>query len=443
MKVLTLTLKSMRLATLFLVASFLSVSQAFAGIEIQSWQTKEGARVMFVESNQLPILDVQITFDAGSARDGEYWGLASFTSDLFGVETQRHNEDEFSEAFNALGAQFSSSVNRDSATVSLRTLTRPEIQSKAISLVEEALAEAKFEQAIFNRERQRLLTGLKQKAVKPQVIASELLWQNIYGDHPYAHPVEGDEQTLPKLTLSQIQQFYQAHYTAKNAVIAIVGKVSKAEAQKIAGRLSSAMPTSDKRLEPISAPKALEKSVLAKQDFSSTQTYYHLAQLGIERGNRDYVPLFVGNHLFGGSGFGSYLMEEVREKRGLVYSVYSYFAPMKQSGPFIIGLSTKNSSALEAQKVVEETLENFLNDFDEEKFQATKDNLIGGWPLRFDANSKIIGYLSMIGFYDLPMDYLDWFPKAVEKVTKEDVLNAWRKHIHPQKMLTVMVGQPE
>lgn len=419
------------------------ISPAFAGLDIQSWQTKQGAKVMFVESDALPILDIQISFDAGSARDETAWGLASFTNGLLGMETQSLNEDQLAEAFNALGAQFSTEVNRDSASVSLRTLTRDAIQSQALATLEQVLSQPKFDRKIFERERQRLLTVLKQKSVKPQSIASEKLWQNLYGQHPYAHAVEGNEQTLNQLKIGQIQQFYQDHYTAKNAVIAIVGKVSQAQARSIAERLSAALPKSSKTFAPIATPKTLPAGKELLTEFKSTQTYYHLAQLGVERGHPDYVPLFIGNQLFGGSGFGSYLMEEVREKRGLVYSVYSYFAPMKQTGPFIIGLSTKNASAREAQTVVETTLQNFLKDFDDEKFAAIKENIIGGWPLRFDSNGKILGYLSMIGFYDLPLDYLDWLPKQVEKTSKQEVLQAWQKHIQPSKMLTVMVGEPQ
>lgn len=424
------------------VAVFVVSSSAFAALNIESWQTKDGAKVMYVESQQLPILDIQMTFNAGSARDGQALGLASFTSDLLGTQTQNLSEDQLAEAFNSLGAQFSVASNRDSATVSLRTLTRPEIQGKAIETVVEVLAQPKFDAKIFERERQRLLTALKQKLVKPQSIASDLLWEKLYGEHPYAHPTVGKPETLKTLKVGQLEQFYNNHYTAKNSVIAIVGNVSKQQAQQIAEQLSQALPKSNKVLQPIPKPESLVKSVVAKQAFKSTQTYYHLAQLGIERGNKDYIPLFVGNQLFGGGGFGSYLMEEVREKRGLVYSVYSYFAPMKQNGPFIIGLSTQNARAIEAQKVVEETLQSFLKDFDNERFAAIKENIIGGWPLRFDSNGKIIGYISMIGFYGLPMDYLEWFPREVEKVTKQQVLEAWRKHIQPEKMLTVMVGEP-
>ena len=153
--------------------------------------------------------------------------------------------------------------------------------------------------------------------------------------------------------------------------------------------------------------------------------------------------MFLGNHLLGGSGFGSLLMEEVREERGLVYSVASYFAPMKVAGPFMVRLSTKNATANEADQVVRETLEGFMKDFPEEKLEAIKSNLINGFPLRLSSNAKLMGYISMIGYYNLPLNYLDNFPKEIEALNKQDVLEAWNRHVHPDKMLTVMVGKPK
>ena len=428
-------------AWLFIGTLLVSVS-AFAGVNIQSWQTENGAKVMYVQAKQLPMLDIEMTFDAGSARDGSVWGLASMTSNLLGTSTSNLNEEQVSETFNNIGAQIGSSVSRDNASISLRTLTRPEIMKTALNNFAELLSDSQFKKTIFKREMQRLKIGLKQNSVKPQVIANKALWKALYGNHPYAHPSSGTLESVDEITLDKINAFYKKYYVASNAVIAIVGNVDKAQAKAIANQLTKNLPGGTKPPGLVS-PKKEPKKQTIKVDFDSTQTYYSLAQLGIERGNPDYVPLFVGNHLLGGAGFGSLLMEEVREKRGLVYSVYSYFAPQKVTGPFIIGLSTKNSTANEADKIARETLDAFLNDFSDKKLQAIKDNLIGGFPLRADNNGKILGYISMIGFYGLPLDYLDWFPKQIEKVTKQDVLKAWRKHVNPKKMLNIMVGKPK
>lgn len=424
------------------VASMLLSFSAMATVEIQSWQTASGAKVMYVQANQLPMLDIEVAFDAGSARDGENWGVAAMTSGLLGTATSKLNEDQVSETFNSIGAQIGSGVTRDSASISIRTLTRPEIMQTALDTFETLISDTQFTESIFDREMQRLKIGLKQKTVKPQVLSNEALWKTLYGDHPYAHPTSGTLESVESITLDSLKAFYKKYYVASNAVISIVGNVSKAQAKEIAEQLMQNLPKGQKP-QGLVAPNVLNKHKPITIDFDSTQTYYSLAQLGIERGHPDYAALFVGNHILGGSGFGSLLMEEVREKRGLVYSVYSYFAPQKVAGPFLIGLSTKNASALEADKVVRETLEGFLKDFTDEKLQAIKDNLIGGFPLRIDSNAKILGYISMIGFYGLPLDYLEWFPKQIEQVTKEDVLKAWNKHVKSDEMLKIMVGKPE
>ena len=423
------------------VAFFIMSFSALANVKIESWYTENGAKVMYVEAKQLPMLDIEMTFDAGSARDGKVWGLASMTSGLLGTTTSKLNEEQVSETFNAIGAQIGSGVTKDSASISLRTLTRPQIMQTALTTFESLVSDTQFSQDIFDREIQRLKVGLKQKAFKPQVISNDKLWETLYANHPYGHPTSGTLDSVEQIDIDKIKAFYKQFYVASNAVVSIVGNVDKAKAKAIANQLTANLPKGTKP-PGLLTPKLEHQQETIKIDFDSTQTYYSLAQLGIERGNPDYVPLFVGNHLFGGAGFGSLLMEEVREKRGLVYSVYSYFAPQKVTGPFLIGLSTKNASALEADKVVRETLDAFLKDFSEEKLQAIKDNLIGGWPLRMDNNGKILGYISMIGFYDLPLDYLDTFPKLIKQVTKQDVLQAWQKHIKPNNMLEIMVGKP-
>lgn len=436
----SLLVKPFLQATL-LVCAFVSF-QVQAEVKVETWQTSKGTKVLFVQADQLPMLDIEMTFDAGSARDGQDWGLATFTSGLIGTATSKLDEDQISQKFNEIGSQFGSDVGRDNASLSLRTLTRPNIMKKSLTHFAEVIADAQFKKAVIEREMKRLKISLQQRSVKPQVIANDTLWKTLYGDHPYGHPTIGTLESVERITVAKIEQFYKDYYVASNAVIAMVGNVSKAQAKNIAEQLTQKLPTG-KGATAIPVPNNNTTAKNITVEFDSTQTYYSYTQQGVERGHPDYISLFVGNHLLGGSGFGSFLMEEVREKRGLVYSVYSYFAPLKVKGPFIIGLSTKNASAYEADQVVKETFANYLKGFSDEKLQAIKDNLVGGFPLRIDSNGKILGYLSMIGFYDMPLDYLSWFPKEVEKVTKEDVLKAWNRLVKPKNMVTIMVGKPE
>jgi zinc protease len=164
----------------------------------------------------------------------------------------------------------------------------------------------------------------------------------------------------------------------------------------------------------------------------------------VARGDPDFFPLYVGNYTLGGGGFASRLMEEVREKKGLAYDVYSYFMPLKQPGAFQIGLQTKKEQADEALKLVRNTLANFIAKGPTEKeLLAAKQNIIGGFPMRIDSNRKILDYLSVIGFYDLPLTYLDDFTHNIDSVTVAQIRQAFARHVDPQAMATVIVGAPE
>jgi zinc protease len=429
---------NIKIIILFLSTLFIS-NAVFAGLNIQTWKTQNGSKVMFVHAPELPMVDIELKVDAGSARDGKLWGLAGVTSGLLGTATKTLTEDEISKKFNDVGAEFATGAGRDTATVSLRSLTRKEILDQSLTTFIEIIQNPKFETEILNRERARLILGLKQAQTQPRSIASKAMWHGLYGDHPYAHSPSGIVKTVEVITVEDLEEFYNEKYIANNAQVSIVGNVSLAQAKQMAEQVSNALNVGQKPAS-IPKPKPLESKKIEKVEFDSSQTHYSLSQLGIERGHPDYTALFVGNHILGGSGFNSLLMEEVRSKRGLVYGVYSYFAAMKVSGPFIISLSTKNSSAKESDQVVKQVLQDFMQDFSDEKLQAIKDNLIGGFPLRMNSNSKILGYISMIGFYNLPLDYLESFPKRIAKVNKQDILNAWNKQINLNKMQTVMVG---
>lgn len=427
-------------ALILLLALLPTLSQA--QIDIQTWHTSQGVKVLFVEAPQLPMLDIEVTFDAGSARDGQLPGLANLTAGLLGAGTKKYNEQQISLGFNNLGAQFSSGATRDSASFSLRSLTRESLLNPALDLFAEVLTRPTFPADIVERDRTRLLQSLKQREEQPAQVAQMQFWQTLYAGHPYATPVEGMPDSVQTISAKNLQEFYQRYYVARNAQVAMVGALTRAQAEKVAERLTKGL-VKGQPAAALPVPKPLTTAQVERVPFNAAQTQYLTGQIGVERGHKDYYALFVGNHLLGGSGFASLLVEEVREKRGLVYSVYSYFAPMRVAGPWLVGLSTQNSQATQADQVVKTTLQGFMQDFSEEKLADIKSNLIGGWPLRLDSNGKILGYISMIGFYDLPLDYLTAFPREIERLSKADILAAWQRNIDPQTHLTVMVGQPQ
>lgn len=415
---------------------------SWASIDIQTWHTSQGVKVLFVEAPELPMLDIEIKFDAGSARDGLQPGLANLTANMIGTGTKALSEQQISDGFNNLGAQFGSSVNRDSASFSLRSLTRESLLKPALAQFKQVVSQPSFPAEIYQRDRQRLMQALQQREEQPAQVAQVAFWEGLYEGHPYAHPVSGYLDTIDKIERDHLHEFYRRYYVQKNAQISMVGAIDRAQAEKIAEELVKDLEKGEVAAD-IYRPDALDQAKQTQIDFQAAQTQYLAGQIGVERGHPDYYALFLGNHLLGGSGFASLLVEEVREKRGLVYSVYSYFAPMRVAGPWIVGLSTQNSQASEADQVVKQTIAAFMQDIDEQKLADIKSNLIGGWPLRLDTNGKILGYISMIGFYDLPLDYLTAFPQEIERLTKAQVLAAWQRHIDPERLFTLMVGLPE
>jgi zinc protease len=177
----------------------------------------------------------------------------------------------------------------------------------------------------------------------------------------------------------------------------------------------------------------------------ATQSHLFMGLPGIKREDPEYFPLYVGNYVLGGGGFDSRLMESIRQKKGLAYSVYSYFMPMQELGPFMIGLQTRRDATLEAVRTARDELARYLADGPSEaELTQAKNNLIGGFPLRIDSNKKILEYLAVIGFYQLPLDWLETYSAKVAAVSREDILRAFRARIKPEAMVTVIVGgQPE
>jgi zinc protease len=297
-----------------------------------------------------------------------------------------------------------------------------------------------FPAAVLERERQRLLVGLSIQQQKPGEIVEKAFYKALYGKHPYATPPEGDEASVKAIKREDLLAFYRKYYVASNALIAIVGDLSRQQAEQLATRLVKDLPKG-KPAAPLPPVPALSRASEETISHPSSQTHIMMGQPGMHRGDPDYYALYLGNHALGGGGLVSRLSEEIREKRGLSYSVYSYFYPMRRNGPFILGLQTKNESASEALSVLRKTLADYVdNGITEKELEASKKNIIGGFPLRLDSNKKITEYIAMIGFYDLPLDYLDTFTGKIQALTLQQVRDAFKRRVLPERMATVIVG---
>jgi zinc protease len=415
--------------------------QAQAAVNIQHWQTASGAEVYFVENHDLPIIDISINFAAGTAREEKAKsGLAGITRLLMTLGAAGLSDEDISKRMADVGAQMSGELDADRAGFKLRTLSSAREREQALDIYSKILQKPDFPAEVLEREKARIVANLKEAATQPESISNKAFMAALYGNHPYALDDSAEPETVAAIKREDLQKFYSTYYGAKNAVIALIGDMSREDAAKTAERLTSGLPNAP-RASAVPAVSYPTQAYEQRIPHPASQSHILLGYPGMKRGDADYFPLYVGNYILGGGGFVSRLTEEVREKRGLVYSVYSYFIPMAELGPFQIGLQTKTEQAEDALKLVHETLEKFISKgVTEAELKAAKQNIIGSFPLRLDSNSAILDYLAVIGFYHLPLTYLDDFNKQVSQVTAAQIKDAFNRRIDTKKLVTVIVG---
>ena len=405
---------------------------------IQHWQTANGARVYFVESRALPIVDVQVDFAAGSAYDPQAKaGLATLTRGVLDLGAGELDENAIAGRLADLGAQLGGGADLDRASVSLRTLADETKREPALAILRSVLQAPRFAPDIIERELARRTAALKDALTRPDTLAVRAFWSALYPEHPYGR--HATPESLAALTRADVQAFYATHYRAERATVTLVGDLSRAQAEAIATRLVEALPSG----VPAAALPVPQGYVAGETRIvhPSAQAYVYLGLPAIQRGDPDFFPLMVGNYSLGGGGFVSRLMKEVREKRGYAYSVYSSFSPLAQPGPFQIVLQTKGAQADEALAVAREVLARFVAEGPTAaELKAAKQNLVGGFPLRLDSNRKILDNVAVIGFYGLPLDYLDRYAANVERVSAADVKAAFARHVAPERLFTVVAG---
>ncbi|MDB5807649.1 MAG: insulinase family protein [Betaproteobacteria bacterium] len=423
------------------VALFAAVGTAQAALPVQTWTAKSGAKVLFVESRSIPMLDVNIDFDAGARYDTlAKSGLASMTNGMLGLGAEGMDEESVANGFADVGAQRGGSADNDRAGASLRTLSSAPEREAALKLFANVIQTPTFPEPVLVREKQRSIAGLKEAETKPEAIADRAFSKAMYGNHPYAF--DPTEQSVTAISRADIEKFYHDNYSAKRAVVTMIGDISRAEAEAIAEQITVKLPAGapPPLLPPVGAPDTTPIRI----PHPASQAHIMIGAPTLKRGDPDYFPLMVGNYVLGGGGFVSRLMREVREKRGLAYSVYSYFMPLKDEGPFQIGLQTKKEQVPEALDIVKRVVADYVaNGPTAKELQAAKDNLIGGFPLRIDNNRKLLDNLAVIGFYNLPLDYLDTWTANVERVTVAEVKADFAKRVHPDALASVVVGAPQ
>ena len=424
------------------------IHSAHAILPIEKLDPYKGAKVYLVQTKTLPMVDIEISIDAGDRYDPSgKSGLADMTAALMsygvrgdkGILTEAQIADEIAD----LGANIGISAGGERAVMRIRSLSRKDLRDRAVQLAAAMLSSPVYDAKILDREKQRSITNLLEAQTKPEFTLERRFKKMVYGSNPL-----GDSPTVKSVgavNVSDLQQFHKTFYRGDRMIVSIVGDVSRSQAEEIVQGLLQKIPASGPAIAPLPTLPRSPVEPLAEREiqipFDSQQAHITMGMTAIPRNNPDFFPLLVGNYILGGGGFVSRLMSEVREKRGLAYSVFSYFAPGKDTGIFQAGLQTKNEQAAIALEVMSSTIANFIAQGPSaSELIAAKSNLINGFPLRIDNNRKLLDNVSSIAWNELPIDTLDVWTKQVEAVTLDQVKTAFQKYLAMDRMKIVVVG---
>lgn len=411
-------------------------------LNIQSWTLQNGAKILLVERHALPIVDINVAFDAGSRRDdAQKIGVADFAGSLMDMGAGKWNEEDIRRLSSDWAVTVSSFSETEQAGIRIRSLSHKKTLQDALKLGQTILSQPTYPQAVLQREQDRAVLGWKQNQTDPQFLASQAMTRLNYPQHPYGYWAQENEASIKAITRQDLLDFHKRYFRPSTAVVSIVGDVNRSQANKIATQLLADLPQQTVKLSDIPAV-SLHKSQNVHINHPASQTRLELSLPVISRDDPDYFALLIGNYTLGAGGFDSLLMKELRDKRGFTYGAYSHFNPMAQKGTFSIGLSTQVANAPEALKVTQQVLADYIAQGPTEaQLQQAKNNIIGGFPMRFDTNNKLLGWLSTIGFYELPLDYLDTYPQKVQALTTEQIRDAWQRRLKVEDLNVVTVGQ--
>ena len=336
--------------------------------EFQHFTTSNGIPVIFFQTNQLPIVDVDLRFNAGSARDESIrkqgFGLASMVADLLTKGTKELDETAFAEATEQLGIELGSAAYKDQFVITLRSLSDTEKLTPALNLLSDVLNQPRFDPKVLERSKAQQLLALRQMMQNPSYIANITFNQALYGTHPYAHSSYGTVDSIPSISTSDLQRFHKTYLVAQNASLSITGDLSLAQAKQAAEAITKELPQG-KPAPQLPQPKPIKSSKWVHVDHDSDQTSIIIGQQGFSV-SADPTALQtssdfnIGNEILAGSGFNSRLMGKIRKEMGYTYGIYGNMTAMQAPGPYTIKFSTRNEKADEAIQATLQTVEETL-----------------------------------------------------------------------------------
>lgn len=411
-------------------------------VDVQRVESKGGVTALLVEDHTNPIINVRFVFRGGSALDPNGMeGLANMVSGLLDEGAGQLDSQAFQQRLEELVVSLSFSASRDTFGGSLSTLTRT--RDEAFSLLQLALSQPRFDEEPVQRIRSQILANLRHESEDPDAIAGKTLFRTLFDGHVYGRPKSGSPETVNAITSQALHTFVSERFARNNLVIGVVGDITANELATLLDETFGDLPAeaSDWAIANV-APPATGSQVVVRKNVPQSAILF--AQKGPKRDDPDFYAAYVMNYVLGGGGFSSRLYSEVREKRGLAYSVYSYLTPYDYAALILGGSGTANARVTETLDVLRSEWKRLAdNGVSEEELADAKTYLTGSYPLRFTASGRIAGMLTGIQLDNLGMDYFDKRNTYIDAVTLEDVNRVARQWLDPDDLTIVIVGEPE
>ncbi len=398
-----------------------------------------GMVLLTSEQRALPMVALELLIDAGSRHEAaEQAGLANLTSKLLTYGTKKRSALQISESLDFIGASLTSSAGENVASVSLTILKKD--LAVGLDLLAEILTSSTFPQSEIDRQKQAIIAGIRAQEEDPGAVAGKAFAAALFPQSPYGRPVEGSEASVKSLQAQSLKDFFTRYYRPNRSIISVVGDASE---QEITQALNQALRgwTKGTQSAPPAAPSNIGGLQTLRIQKDLTQANIILGHDGVPRGHPDYYALQVMNYILGGGGFSSRAMDSIRNERGLAYSVYSFFGADKSHGSFQFVMQTKNESAEEAVRLALEEIRRMREQpVSEQELNDAKNYMTGSFPLRFDTNRKVAGFLAQVELFELGLDYPNRYGALVAKVSREDIQRVAKRFLQPEKLITVVVG---
>jgi len=429
--------------TLTLHFVFLLLHPSSEALDVKRKVLENGLTLLMVERHNVPVVMVTVGIRAGNLFEPEEKaGLANLTAELLTSGTNKRTAYEISEGIEFVGASLDASGGDDYITVTLSVLKKD--IDLGFDLLSDVILNPVFPEDELNKRKEHIKGGLKSEEEDPGFIAKREFKKAVFGTHPYGRLITGDSKTIDRIKRDDLRRFHSDYYIPGNAIMSVVGDITPREVSELLEKYFSAWQSKEPKTFSLPAIETRKGKKTIAIDRDLTQASIILGHEGISRDNPDYYAISVMNYVLGGGGFSSRLMQNVRDEKGLVYDIHSFFDANKYGGYFQVVLQTKNESANVAiEEVIKEIKNIQLNGISGTELLDAKTFLIGSFPMRIETNRRIADFLVAVEFYGLGIDYIDKYPRYIGSVTKEDILRVAKRYLDPDNYILVIVADQQ